>query len=88
MGMTMQFTRDKISAAWAVDDALCPRQPSEAPANARYVGYQAGHGVVWCAVWSYLGVQLDECEAEEISNDYMFETGWTRDENINADYVL
>ena len=85
----MEMTREKISATWAVDDALCPRRPNEAPENARYVGYATGHGVVWCAVFSYIpGLRLDDHEAEEIANDYMFEAGWTRDENITADYVL
>lgn len=84
----MEFLKDEISATWAVDDALCPRRPNEAPASSRYVGYRVGLSVVWCAVWSYLGVPLDESDAEEIANDYMYEVGWTKDENIAADYVL
>lgn len=84
----MDFVKEKIAPVWAVDDALCPRRPSEAPANARYVGYKAGIHVVWCAVWSYLGTPLDDDEASQIADDYMFEAGWTRDPLVTADYVL
>lgn len=85
----MEMTREKISATWAVDDALCPRKPHEAPENARYVGYATGHNVTWCAVFSYIpGLELEAHEAEEIANDYMYEAGWTQDPNITADYVL
>jgi len=85
----MELMREKIKATWAVDDALSPRRPDEAPENARFVGYAVGFNIVWCAVWSHIpGLRLDEHEAEEIANDYMFEAGWTQDENITADYVL
>jgi len=51
--------------SYAVDDALNERNVSDMPANARLVGWQCGFEPLFVAVWSYLGNELDDSEAEE-----------------------
>ena len=76
--------------SFAVDDALCERKPSEAPENARLVGYQAGFEPLFVAVWSYLGGRIDDDQAEELALDLLIEKQWFADcENPPAaDYVI
>lgn len=92
------MTRDQARPfiAHCLDNALCERNLSEMPANARLVGWQCGFEPMFVAVWSYLGDTegnldcLDPCEAEEIATDYLRETGWfasAEDERV-ADYVI
>jgi hypothetical protein len=38
-------------------------------------------------VWSYLGVYLDDIEAEELAIDYLTEIGWAHREVLEA-YVI
>lgn len=80
-----------------VDDTLCPRKIEEAPADARLVrlvGWQCGFEPLFIAVWSYLGVRLDDEEAEEIAIDYLVEMKWFANPDYKgrppppADYVL
>lgn len=76
--------------SYAVDNALCPREPEQAPDNARFVGWQCGFEPLFVAVWSYLGGRLDDEEAVELATDLLQERGWFAD-NDNPpppDYVL
>lgn len=72
----------------AVDDALSIRKASERPDNARLVGWQCGFEPMFVAVWSYLGVQLDDDEAAEIVKDYLTEKGWFSGDPTEPDYIL
>lgn len=75
----------------AVDDALAQRAVSEAPENARLVGWQCGFEPLFVAVWSHLpGTVLDAVDAEEIATNLLQEKGWFTD-NANppdADYII
>jgi hypothetical protein len=76
--------------SYAVDDALSERAPTDAPENARLVGWHCRAEPLFVAVWSYLGVTLDDEEAEELARDILQERRWFAD-NDNpppADYVL
>lgn len=77
-------------ASYGVDDTGAERDFGEAPENARLVGWQCGFEPMFVVVWSYLGVRLDDDEAEDIARDYLEEKGWfanPEDDNA-ADYVL
>jgi hypothetical protein len=71
-----------------LDDALNVRTAADMPENARLVGYQCGFEPLFVAVWSYLGVPLDDSEAEDIAADYLQERDWFSDGVRAADYVL
>lgn len=76
--------------AYALDDALSPRDIKDIPANARLVGWQCGFEPLFVAVFSYLDVKLDDADAEDIARDYLQERKWFAD-NANppaADYVI
>lgn len=72
----------------AVDDALAVRKASERPDNARLIGWQCGAEPMFIAVWSYLGVRLDDEEATEIAMDYLAETKWFSGAPTPPTYVL
>jgi hypothetical protein len=72
----------------AVDDALSPRSPADAPTNARLVGWHCGFEPMFVAVWSYLGVNVDEEEAVEIATDYLVERAWFAGEPTDPDWVF
>jgi hypothetical protein len=77
--------------SFAVDDALSPRNPAEAPPNARLVGWQCGFEPLFVAVWSYLpGIRLDDADAEDIARDYLQERKWFTDNDNppDADYII
>ena len=76
--------------SYAVDNALSPREPEEAPENARLVGWQAGYEPLFVAVWSYLGDRLDDSEATELATDLLAERGWFTDNDTPPppDYIL
>lgn len=60
-----------------LDDALSVRTQADMPAEkVRFVAYQCGFEPMVVAVWSYLGIMLEEDEAEEIASDYLREIGW------------
>jgi hypothetical protein len=84
--MTFDEAREYIG--YCVDDALSERAPHEMPDNARLVGWQCGFEPTFVAVWSYLGVRLDDAEAEEIATDLLREKNWFGGEERPADYVL
>ena len=73
--------------SYAVDDALNERNVSDMPANARLVGWQCGFEPLFVAVWSYLGNELDDSEAEEIATDLLTEKNWFHDIKP-ADYII
>lgn len=76
--------------SYAVDDALAERDRSEMPANARLVGWQCGFEPMFVAVWSYLGVRLDDADAEDIAKDMLQEKKWfiDNDNPQDADFIL
>lgn len=74
--------------SFGVDDTGAIREVSEAPANARLVGWQCGFEPMFVAVWSYLGVRLDDAEAEDFATVALRERGWFEWEPMDADYVL
>jgi len=83
------MTRDQAIPyiSYCVDDALAERDIADMPANARLVGWQCGFEPMFVAVWSYLGSELDESEAEEIATDLLTEKNWFH-EIKPADYVI
>ena len=74
--------------SFGVDDTGSIRTASEAPANARLVGWQCGFEPVFVAVWSYLDVRIDDDEAIELATDALEERQWFADGPSEPDYVL
>lgn len=74
--------------SFAVDDALSERDPKDMPDNARLVGWQCGFEPLFVAVWSYLGVDLDEDEAVELATGLLLEKNWFAGEPCEPDYVI
>jgi hypothetical protein len=73
----------------AVDDALSERSIDEMPDNARLIGWQCGFEPMFVAVWSYLDLELDDQEAEELATELLIERKWFTDgKPVHADYVL
>lgn len=73
--------------AYGVDDALSVCDVADMPCNARLIGWQCGFEPLFVAVWSYLGVPLDDDEAEAIATDLLKEKNWFG-EVRPADYVI
>ena len=71
-----------------LDDALSERLPQHMPANARLVGWQCGFEPMFVAVWSYLGVRLDDDEAKSLATILLWEKKWFADGETEPDYVL
>jgi hypothetical protein len=72
-----------------VDDALDVRDINDMPDNARLVGWQCGFEPMFVAVWSYLDLELDDEEAEELATELLIERKWFgADRPRHADYVL
>jgi len=74
--------------SFCIDDALSERSIDEMPNNARLVGWQCGFEPLFVAVWSYLNVELEDAEAEEIARDYLTERKWFAREPTEADYII
>ena len=85
-------TMNRIDAlkfvAVGVDNALCPREPSDAPANARLIGWQCGFEPMFVAAWSYLGGRLNDDEAVELATDLLVERKWFAGEPTAPDFVV
>jgi len=83
-------TRDQALPyiSFCLDDALSERSIDELPANARLVGWQCGFEPLFVAVWSYLGVKLEDAEAKEIARDYLIERKWFAYEPTEPDYII
>lgn len=73
-----------------VDDALAERQVEDMPTNARLVGWQCGFEPMFVAVWSYLGVRLEEETAVDLATDLLLEKRWFANghEPTSPDYVI
>ena len=71
-----------------LDDALAVRKLKDMPEHARLVGWQCGFEPMFVAVWSYLGVRLDDEEAEEIATDYLTEIKWFAGAATPADFII
>lgn len=54
----------------------------------RLVGWQCGFEPLFVAVHSYLDVQIDDADAEEMAREYLEERGWFAGEPTDADYIL
>jgi hypothetical protein len=74
--------------ACCVDDALSEREIKDMPANARLVGWQCGFELMFVAVWSYLDLELDDQEAEELAVELLIERKWFAGKPTPADYVI
>ena len=85
------MNRDQAApyVSYGVDDCMTPRDPSEAPPNARLVGWQCGFEPLFVAVWSYLpDTKIDDQEAEDLATDLLTELGWFAGDFRSADYIL
>lgn len=84
------MTRDQALpyVSFCVDDALSERKLSDAPPNARLVGWQCGFEPLFVAVWSYLDVALSDDEAAEIATDLLVEKKWFAGEATAPDYII
>jgi hypothetical protein len=75
--------------SFAVDDALSVCDIKDMPDNARLVGWQCGFEPMFVAVWSYLDLELDDQEAEELATELLIERKWFgADRPRHADYVI
>lgn len=77
--------------SFGVDDALSECPITEMPADrslVKLVGWQCGFEPMFVAVWSYLGLELDADEAEELATEMLIEKGWFDGKPRPADYVL
>ena len=52
------------------------------------VGWQCGFEPLFVAVHSYLDVELDDQEAEEMAQEYLAERNWFAGDPTEADYVI
>jgi hypothetical protein len=52
------------------------------------VGWQCGFEPLFVAVHSYLDVELDDEEVEELAKDYLEEREWFTDGPKEADYII
>jgi hypothetical protein len=85
-----QMTREQALpyVSLGVDDALSERSKDEMPANARLIGWQCGHEPMFVAVWSYLDLELDDEEAEELAVELLIEKNWFKGKPRDADYII
>lgn len=74
--------------AYCLDDSLSVRKIEDMPENARFVVFQCGFEPLVVTVWSYLGVELSEEEAEDIAVDYLLEIKWSDNSDLRCDYIL
>jgi len=78
--------------AYCVDDALSECKIEEMPNNGkvRLVGWQCGAEPLFVAVWSYLDLDLDDDEAEELATELLIEKNWFGETNEPraADYII
>ena len=79
---------DALSPDHVVADILTPE--GKVKPLVRLVAWQCGFEPLVVAVFSYLDVQLDEQDAEDIARDYLLERNWFTDPDADnaADYVL
>lgn len=82
---TMNRTTALQYVGHAVDDTGAVRTGEQIPDHARLVGYQCGFEPMFVAVWSYLGVRLDDEEATELADDYLSEIGWFASQDDDID---
>ena len=52
------------------------------------VGWQCGFEPLFVAVHSYLDVELDDDEAEELARDFLAEREWFAGEPEDADFII
>lgn len=78
----------KPYVAVAIDDSLSVHKPGTEPENARYVVYQCGFEPMVVAVFSGLGLELCEADAEDIALEYLEGINWFYDEPRSADYII
>lgn len=79
--------------SFVLDDALsADHELADVVNNPRavFVGWQCGFEPLFVAVFSYLDVDLDDDEAEDIARDYLLERGWFADASADnhADYII
>jgi hypothetical protein len=75
--------------AYCVDDALSERRIDEMPTSkVRLIGWQVGFEPMFVAVWSYLDLDLDDDEAEELAVELLIEKNWFTGKPRAADYIF
>jgi hypothetical protein len=77
--------------SFCVDDALSECKIKDMPTDTskvKLVGWQCGFEPLFVAVWSYLDLELDEQEAEELATELLIEKNWFKGKPRAADYVL
>lgn len=87
--MTLNKTELMPYVSYGLDDALSPRDPNDAPPNARLVCWQCGFEPMCVAVWSCLpDVSLDDDEAADLATDYLAEIKWFSDGPQQPDFII
>lgn len=87
----MTYEQAMPYVAYCVDDALSECKISEMPDNGkvRLIGWQCGFEPLFVAVWSYMDLDLDDDEAEELATELLIEKHWFgEDKPRKADYIL
>lgn len=79
-------TRDEVTGS--VNEEI--NDPDFAPPQypSRLVGWQCGFEPMFVAVHSYLDVEIDDQDAEEMAQEYLTEIGWFSDEPASASYII
>lgn len=87
--MTREQALEYIS--YCVDDALSERDIKDMPTNpklVKLVGWQCGFEPLFVAVWSYLDLELDDDEAEELATELLIEKKWFNGKPHSADFII
>lgn len=87
------MTREQalLHIAYCVDDALSECKIREMPKDThkvRLIGWQTGFEPMFVAVWSYLDLEIDDDEAEELATELLIEKNWFKGKPRAADYVI
>jgi len=65
------------------DDSLPSRERKGFKYASRLIGWQCGFEPLFVAVHSYLDVELEDTEAEDMAREYLEERGWFNSSNRN-----
>lgn len=70
------------------DGSLPSRERKGFEHSSVLVGWQCGFEPLFVAVHSYLDVEIEDTEAEDMAADYLDEIGWFASERKPADYII
>ena len=76
--------------AYVIDDALNVKEYTGQyiPEWSVLIGWQCGFEPLFIAVYSYLDIELDDQEAEELATDYLEEIKWFNGDKKACDYII